>query len=309
MLPFDLTILGAASATPVPGRYQTSQVLRYANDLFMLDCGEGTQRQMLRHKVRWRNLKAIFISHLHGDHYLGLMGLLNTMSMHGRKQPLHLFAPPELAEVLALHFRVGKIIMRFELDFVPLQMGQHYMLWETDRMSVETIPLHHRVPCMGFLFREKITKKKLDTRALPDLRPEQYQALQRGQDVRLPDGTILPNEQATFPMPTPRSYAFCSDTRYLEEIIPIIKKADLLYHEATFMDERQQKAFDTFHSTAQQAATLARKAEVNELLIGHFSASIKDLAPLLREAQAIFPQTTLAAAGVQHTITKKETTP
>lgn len=307
MLPFDLTILGSASATPVPERHQTAQVLRYDNDIFLLDCGEETQRQLLRYKIRWRKLRAIFISHLHGDHYLGLMGLLNTMSMQGRKQPLHLFAPPELANVLSLHFRIGKIALHFDLDFIPLQMGEHYKLWETEKMVVETIPLQHRIPCTGFLFREKITEKKLNAKQLPELRPEQYQALQRGEDIRLPDGTLLPNEQVTFPKPTPRSYAFCSDTRYLEAIIPIVKGADLLYHEATFTDDKAKKAFVTFHSTARQAATLASKAEVGELLIGHFSASLKDLAPLLSEAQAVFAQTSLALEGMRKVITKKET--
>ncbi|MEM6299417.1 MAG: ribonuclease Z, partial [Bacteroidota bacterium] len=297
MLPFHVTILGSGSATPVPDRHQTSQILRYDNNLFMLDCGEATQRQLLKYKVRWQKLRAIFISHLHGDHFSGLPALLNTMTMHGRKDPLPLFAPPQLADLLTMYFKAGEVTLDFDLQFVPLQMGKAYRLWETDFMTVDTVPMEHRIPCMGFVFREKITKKKLIKEKTRTLRPKDYQLLQVGKDLVLEDGTHIPNAELTYPDPDPRSYAFCADTRYLESIIPHIKEADLLYHEATFLDEKRAKAHLTFHSTGKQAAQIAQKANVKKLVLGHFSAGLKDLDALLEEARTVFPSSELALEG------------
>ncbi len=297
MPPFHVTILGSGSATPVLDRHQTSQILRYDNHLFMLDCGEATQRQLLKYKVRWQKLRAVFISHLHGDHFSGLPTLLNTMTMHGRKDPLPLFAPAKLADLLTMYFKAGQVTLGFDLQFVPLRMGEAYRLWETDFLIVDTVPMKHRIPCMGFVFREKITKKKLIKEKTKNLRPEDYQSLQAGKDLIQEDGTRTPNAELTHPDPEPRSYAFCSDTRYLEAILPRVAGVDLLYHEATFLDEKRAKAHLTFHSTGKQAAEIAQKAGVKKLLLGHFSAGLRDLDALLKEAREVFPASELAIEG------------
>ncbi len=263
----------------------------------MIDCGEEVQRGLLQHKIRWRNIKGIFISHLHGDHYLGLMGLLNTMSMHGRSDALPLFGPPKLWDILQLHFEVSATKLNFALDFCPLEMGKSYLLLDTPQLSVQTIPHIHRVPCQGFVFREKHPTKKLIVEKIQDIPPQARQQFQLGQDWTDADGRSYSYTDFTYPDPPSRSYAFCSDTRYNEEIVPIIEGVDLLYHEATFLESEHEKAHQTFHSTAKEAALLAQKAHVGKLLIGHFSARLRDLQPLLDEARTVFEQTYLAEEG------------
>ena len=287
---FELKILGSASATPVLDRHHTAQVLTVGGSQYLIDCGEGTQRRLLEHKVRPQRIGTIFISHLHGDHFFGLFGLLGTLSLQGRTEPLQLFGPPGLDEVLTTQFRYSGTQLGFELTFTAVDTGRHARIFEDKQLTVHTLPMQHRVPCCGYLFREQPRRRRLLKEKLPaDLTPTQLAALAQGQDVT--DAAVT-----TAPAP-PRSYAFCSDTLYLPGLADLVRGVDLLYHEATFLDEMRERAAATHHSTAHQAALLARNADVGQLLIGHFSSRYRDLQPLLAEARAVFARTELALEG------------
>ncbi|MDW7694231.1 ribonuclease Z [Flammeovirgaceae bacterium SG7u.111] len=296
-MPFELRILGSCSATPAWGRHLSSQILEAGNQLFLIDCGEGTQFQLLNYKVKLRRIAHVFISHLHGDHYLGLTGLLSTMSLQGRKDDLHIHAPKGLDEILTSHFRYSETFLSYKIIFHivdPLTSGQVY---EDELIEVINIPLKHRVSCCGYLFREKPKKHKLKVEALPGGLPyEKFISLKLGEDIEH-NGRFYANEELTYGPRKSCSYAYCSDTIYLERIIPIIEGVDLLYHESTFTEEFSERATYTGHSTAKQAATIADKANVGQLLLGHFSTRFKDLTPLLVEAQEVFDNSHLAIEG------------
>ena len=297
---FELKILGSASATPVLDRHHTAQVLTVGGSQYLIDCGEGTQRRLLEYKVRPQRIGTIFISHLHGDHFFGLFGLLGTMSLHGRTEPLQLFGPPGLDEILTTQFRYSGTQLGFELTFTAVETSQHAQIFDDKQLTVHTLPMQHRVPCCGYLFREKPRRRRLLKEKLPaDLTPTQLAALAQGQDVTdAATGALLVRNAAVTTEPAPaRSYAFCSDTLYLPGLADLVRGVDLLHHEATFLDEMRERAAATHHSTAHQAALLARSAEVGQLLIGHFSSRYRDLAPLLAEAQAVFERTALALEG------------
>ncbi|KAA5540788.1 ribonuclease Z [Adhaeribacter rhizoryzae] len=296
---FELKILGSSSATPSYNRNHTAQILTIGNQLNLIDCGEGTQMQLMRYKVKHQRISNIFISHLHGDHFFGLFGLLSTMHLQQRTTPLTIFGPPGLADILTLQFKYSNTHYNFKLDFQELDTTVHQQIFEDKYITVHTLPMQHRVSCCGFLFREKPKPRHLVKAKLPDfLSPPQLVRLKNGEDILDETGNILVrNEDVTSEPSRSRSYAYCSDTRYKEDIIPYIKGVDLLYHEATFLDNMLERAVYTYHSTAKQAATLALKAEVKRLLIGHFSARYKDLTPLLEEAKAVFDNTHLALEG------------
>ena len=301
---FNVTILGSSGALPAYGRFPSSQLVEIQNRHFLIDCGEGAQMQLMKVSANMHRINHIFISHLHGDHYLGLMGLLFTMHLLRRTNDLHLYSHSGLDEIITVQLRHSRSAPNFKIIFHRLQKDVSEVIFEDDVLTVETIPLNHRLPTSGFLFREKIKPRRIDKDRLPKgLLIRQIAGLKQGLDVVDENGTILyRNQDLTFPPRKSRSYAYCSDTAYNEQIIEKIKGIDLLYHEATFTIDEQQKAIETFHSTANQAGMIAQKANVNKLIIGHFSARYRDLAPVLEEAKKAFDAVELAIDGTVFSI-------
>ena len=301
---FEISILGSSSATPIYQRHPTAQVLNIHERLFLVDCGEGTLIQMNRYKIKFHRINHIFISHLHGDHYLGLMGLISTMHLQGRVAPLHIYGQPELKEIVEIQLRYSETMLRYPVHFHILDAKKSEVIYDDEDLQIKTIILNHRIPCTGFMFREKprmrkLIKDRLDHYNVP---VEIYQDLKNGMDYTDQSGNMISNSELTSDPRPARSYAFCSDTMYDESLIPVLNGIDLLYHEATFMNDKLTRAQETFHSTAEQAATMALKASVKRLIIGHFSARYKNLYPLLEEAKAVFPTATLALEGDRFTI-------
>lgn len=296
---FNITILGSSGALPAYGRYPSSQLVEIKNRYFLVDCGEGAQMQLMRFQSNLHRINHILISHLHGDHYLGLMGLIFTMHLLRRTNDLHLYSHRGLDDIITAHLRHSHSVPSFKIIFHPLEKDLQETIFEDDSLMIQTIPLQHKIRCSGFLFKEKIKPRRIDKNKLPaGLLLQQIANLKKGHDVVDNDGTIIfKNEDLTLPPRRSRSYAYCSDTAYNESIIELIRGVDILYHEATFGLEEQSKATDTQHSTAAEAATLAKKAEVHKLVIGHFSARYKDLTPLSEEARSIFQPVELAVEG------------
>lgn len=296
---FELIILGCSSATPTSKRNPTAQLLNVAERFFLIDCGEGTQMQLRRYKIKFQRINHIFISHLHGDHYLGLMGLLSSMHLLGRNTDLHLYCPKELQEILEVQFKHSQTRLNYAIHYHHHQYKNDEIIFEDEKVEVRTITLNHRIPCSGFLFKEKelpgnISKEMI---AKYKLKVDEIMHLKNGSDLTLDDGSVIPNENIITHKSKARSYAFCSDTIFDERIVPFVKQVDLLYHEATFLHEMLERATQTHHTTALQAGMIAQKAEVKKLMIGHYSARYKDLDPLLTEARSIFPNTILAVEG------------
>jgi ribonuclease Z len=296
---FEVTILGSSSATPIYNRNPTSQVLNINERLYLVDCGEGTQQQMLRFDVRASRVDHIFISHLHGDHYLGLIGLLSSLHLNGRKKPLKLFGPPQLMEIIDLQFKYSETHLQYELDFYPTDATKSQVIVANEDVTIETIPLDHRIACTGFLFREKKRLRKLLKDELERLQVpvEVFTALKKGADYTDSKGKVYKNDTLTTDSDTPKAYAYCSDTMYNEQYFGQIANVDLLYHEATFLHNMLDRANETHHTTALQAAQIAITVSAKRLLIGHFSARYKTLDELLEEAQSVFPNTGLAIEG------------
>jgi ribonuclease Z len=296
---FEVTILGSSSATPIYNRNPTSQVLNINERLYLIDCGEGTQQQMLRFDVRASRIDHIFISHLHGDHYLGLVGLLSSLHLNGRKKPLKLFGPPQLMEIIDLQFKYSETTLQYAIDFFPTDATRQQVIVVNEDVTVETIPLDHRIACTGFLFREKKRLRKLLKDELERLQVpvEVFTGLKKGADYTDASGKIYKNDTLTIDSDTPKSYAYCSDTLFNEQYFAQINNTDLLYHEATFLHNMVDRANETHHTTALQAAQIALKVNAKRLLIGHFSARYKTLDELLEEAQSVFPNTGLAIEG------------
>src|SRR5258706_687280 len=301
---FDVTILGSSSATPIYNRHPSAQVLNVHERFFLLDCGEGTQMQLQRYKIRFSRINHIFISHLHGDHYLGLMGLLSTMHLQGRTSEMHLFGPKELQHITDLQLEYSQTVLRYPLTFHAVNTSVKKIIFEDDSLAVSSIPMNHRIDCCGFLFNEKEGLRKLIPEKLVQYKIPYtlYPDLKRGADYTDETGNTIPNHELTIPPSRARSYAYCSDTLFDETISNYVEGADLLYHESTFSDELLDRAKETFHSTASQAATIAKMAGVKSLLIGHFSARHKDVSPLLAEAKKIFPSTALALESEKFSI-------
>jgi ribonuclease Z len=302
-LTFTLKILGSNSAAPAYNRHPTSQLLHIEQEYFLIDCGEATQMQLNRYKIRFTRINHIFISHLHGDHYLGLVGLLSTMHLNKRTEDLYLYGPGGLVDILSLQFKYSDTRLNYRIHFRELTQ-QRELIYQNDNLTVETIPLNHRIQCTGFLFREKPKKRRINKEVLPgNLSLQQIIALKKGADLYNQQGErIFRNEDLTLPPRKSRSYAYCSDTRYQECLVAQLQGVDLLYHESTFLDKEAERACETFHSTAAQAARIAAQAGVQKLLLGHFSSRYKDLSPFLEEARQYFPQSYLALEGEEFSI-------
>jgi ribonuclease Z len=293
-----VTILGNNSALPAYDRHPTAQLVTLDDQLFLVDCGEGTQVQLSRYKIRWGRINYIFISHLHGDHYFGLPGFLNSMGLLHRENDLHLFAPPELEPILDLQFKAANTILPYQLHFHPLT--EETVLVKTDKFKVACFPTKHRIPCWGFRFEQvKAPRRVNPEKAIRHGVPAAfYDRLKWGENYITQSGSLVMNETVTDPAAKPKSYAYCADTIYDEELIPRIEGVDMLYHETTYLRELNDRAAARFHSTTEQAANIARIAGVGRLLIGHFSSKYENLDQFQAEAREVFPATDLAIEGV-----------
>ena len=294
-----LTILGCYSATPRALNNTTSQVLEINNHMFLIDCGEGTQVQLRKHKIKFNRIKHIFISHLHGDHFFGLVGLISTFRLLTREADLHIYGPKGIKEVVTLHMKLADSWTNYQLIFHELTSTESELIFEDDKVEVYTVPLEHRIYTNGFLFKEKEGERKLNVKAAEkaNINKAYYRKLKQGFDVKNEKGELIKNELVTKPANASKSYAFCSDTVYKEDIVPIIKNATALYHESTFLDKHAHLGPKTKHSTAKQAASIAKQANVGTLLLGHYSTRYDGLNLFKEEAQEVFKNVKLSEDG------------
>ncbi|MCL4118548.1 UNVERIFIED_CONTAM: hypothetical protein GTU68_057847 [Idotea baltica] len=280
----SLTILGCHSATPRTFAHPTSQYLEINNKRFLIDCGEGTQVQLRKYKIKFSTIEHIFISHLHGDHYFGLIGLISTFGLLNRKNDLNIYAPTGLKKIITLQLKTSNSWPQFNIIFHELKSNESELIFEDNKVEVHTVPLEHRVYTNGFIFKEKVGERKLNN-------------LKDGRNFVMEKGQIIANDTLTFNPNKPLSYAFCSDTIYKPEITSIIKNVDLLYHESTFLKDRQDTAVTTKHSTAEEAGKIAKKANAGKLILGHYSSRYNDIELFKQEAETIFDNVILAKAG------------
>lgn len=294
-----LTILGCYAATPRTFTNPTSQVLEIKNRLFLIDCGEGTQVQLRKNKIKFSKINHIFISHLHGDHFFGLVGVVSTFALLGRTTDLHIYGPKGIKQIITLQLQLSNSWTNYGLFFHELESNASETIYEDDKVLVKTIPLKHRVYTNGFLFQEKVGERKLNLDAVQNYGIETcyYQKIKNGNDITLEDGTLINNHKITFDPVPAKSYAFCSDTVYDESILPIIKNVDILYHESTFLKSEEALAKKTLHSTATQAATIALKADAKQLVLGHYSTRYESIEKFREEAETIFEKVLLADDG------------
>lgn len=295
MLPFKIHILGCGSALPTLKHNASSQIVEIRNKLFMIDCGEGTQLQLRRSKTSFSKLTAIFISHLHGDHCFGVIGMISTLGLLGRTAPLHIYAHEDFEKILNEEMEAFCNSLDFDVIFHKVDTTAIDVVYEDKSVTVTTIPLDHRIPCCGYLFHEK--------QALPHIRRDMLDFynipycycnnIKNGADWQLADGTVIPNSQLTIHADAPRKYAYCSDTRYMSNLHELVEGVDLLYHESTYCADNMERAEAYYHSTAAQAATVARDANVKRLIIGHYSSRYQDDNVFLKEAREIFANTEL----------------
>ena len=304
MSDFQVHILGCGSALPTAVHYPTSQVVELRDKLFMIDCGEGAQRQFRLQHLDFGRLVAIFISHLHGDHCFGLPGLLSSLGLLGRRRAMPIYGPRGLDTFLLPFIEQNRQYLGYEIEIHILDDSIPQLAYEDRSVSVTTLPLKHGVPCVGYLIREKVTERHIDRASCDfyEVPRTFYPFLREGRDFVTSEGEVLPNDRLTRLGRSARSYAYCSDTAYAPHLIPLVQSVDLLYHEATFLNTLRARAKETNHSTAEEAALIASKANVGQLLIGHYSARYNDSRPLLREAQAIFPKTLAADEGMVVTL-------
>jgi ribonuclease Z len=294
-----LTILGSSSALPTSERYPSAHVLNVHERLFLIDCGEGTQIQIRKYRIRLGKINHIFISHLHGDHIFGLYGLLSTFNLMGRKHPIHLYAPENYHQILLSHLQDFDIHLNYEIEFTPLSGKDPVKILDDKNITVTSFPLEHRIPSFGFLFREKPHERKIIKECIASygIPIVQISSIKKGEDFVTQEGLIIKNEDITMPPPEPLSYAYCSDTKYFRRLASFIRGVNLLYHEATFDKSKKELATITGHSTTIDAAKVAKDAKANNLIIGHFSARYKDISILVDEAKSLFPLTYPAENG------------
>lgn len=301
---FELLILGSSSASPTSERNPSAQLLNIAERYFLIDCGEATQIQLRRFKAKFQAIDHIFISHLHGDHFFGLPGLLSSMHLLGRKQEITVYCPKELKDVMDLMNTVSDTRFNFTVNWVFTKNDGLNLIFEDDKVEVYSFPLKHRIFCTGFLFKEKPLPRKIDKYKLDKFKVSTADAIQlkNGNDVVNQEGAIIKNKQVTIDPREPKSYAYASDTIYFPAIVDYVKGVDLLYHESTFLNDKKERAEKTYHSTAEQAAQIAKAANVKQLLLGHFSARYGDLEQFIIEAQPFFDNCLLATDGKRITI-------
>lgn len=294
-----LTILGCYSATPRTFTNPTSQVLEVKNHLFLIDCGEGTQVQLRKNKIKFSRIKHIFISHLHGDHYFGLVGLISTFRLLKREADLHVYGPKGIKEAITIQLKLSDSWTNYKLYFHELTSKTSELIFEDDKIEVYTIPLIHRIYTNGFFFKEKDGERKLDINAVEEANIDvsYYRKLKQGADVVNEDGILIDNTTVTTPPKPAKSYVFCSDTMYNEAVIPIIEGADVLYHESTFLEKDLRLCEQTKHSSAMQAATIAKKANVGQLILGHYSTRYGDISLFKKEAETVFDNVQLGNDG------------
>ncbi len=298
---FSVTILGSSSALPTTKRNLTAHLVNHDERFFLIDCGEGTQMQLRRFKQKIGRINHIFISHLHGDHVFGLFGLLSTYSMMGRKAELHIYAHPQIKEILDSHFVFFQDNLNYPIIYHFFGGKKTQLIYEDGKFEVSTIPLKHRIPCVGFIFKEKPRLRNIREEAVEYYKPGIIDIIniKNGEDFITDDGKVIPNQQLTIAPPQSKSYAYCTDTKYTESIIPFIENVDLLFHEATFLEEDSKLAKATLHCTTTQAAIIAQLANVKKLVIGHFSSRYKNDSQFLIETSAVFPNTIMAEDGME----------
>ena len=294
-----LTILGCYATTPRTLTNPTSQVLEIKNQMFLIDCGEGTQVQLRKQKIRFSRINHIFISHLHGDHFFGLPGLISTFRLLGRDKEMHIYGPKGIQEAITLLLKLGNSWTNYNLVFHELSSKQSEVIYEDSKVTVSTIPLDHRVYTNGFLFKEKLAARTLNIDAAQSYGIDKcyFQNIKNGKDIVLDDGRTILNKELTFDPPKAKSYAFCSDTAYKPDIVPLIKNVDVLYHEATFLDAQKNLTPKTKHATAKEAASIAKQAEVGELILGHYSTRYASIELFKEEAVEVFENVLLADDG------------
>jgi len=296
---FEVTIIGSSSAIPAYGRYPSAQIVNYKERYFLVDCGEGTQMRLIANHIRPGRVNHIFISHLHGDHYFGLIGLVTTFNLLRRTAPLHIYAHKGIQDIIKVQLAASNTQLDYEIEYHFIDAGEEKTLYEDDEFEITTITLDHRIPCSGFLFREKkllrhFSPEKAEKYNVP---VDAIQSLKEGNDFEDAEGNVVPNLELTEDPHKIRKYAYITDTRIKPGIIAEIEGSDLLYHEATFSEEDTRRAEETFHSTSVEAAGLAKKANIERLIIGHFSGKYRDPSILLEEARAVFENTYLATEG------------
>ncbi len=301
---FELTILGSNGAIPAYDRHPTSHFLNYNGDGFLLDCGEGTQMQMARYNIKRGRLDHIFITHLHGDHFFGLMGLITSFNLNYREHTLHIHGPKGIEEIVRAHFTYAQTQLRYPIEFHIVTDERPQVVYENSQLTVESIILRHRIPTTGYLFREKPGQRKIlpEKIALHEIPVSEIGKIKQGADYTKPDGAVIANHDLTTDPAPVRSYAFCTDTVYTETFLDQIQGVSVLYHEATFVNMHRERAAETMHSTTTEAATIALKANAGKLIIGHYSARYEDLAPLLAECKEVFTNTELAIEGQSYII-------
>ncbi|MEC8457982.1 MAG: ribonuclease Z [Bacteroidota bacterium] len=304
---FELVVLGAASATPTSNNYTTSQLLKMRDHYFLIDCGEGIQKQLRRSRIKFSKINNIFISHLHGDHFFGLVGLLSSFHLLGRTAPLTIFGPPKLKDIILMQFRTAGTFTSYPISFKVTQHKVPQVILETDSYKISSFPLKHRIATTGFKFQEKAQKRSLNKEYADKLNIPicDYHWIKDGKDWISDNGIVIPNNQITFDPPEPLSYAFASDTRYVPETAKYVQGVTLLYHESTFCEDKLERAKQTMHSTAMEAARVAKEAQASNLLLGHFSARYRNLDQFETEAKVVYQNTFRARELHNYKVTHK----
>lgn len=298
----SVTILGNNSAVPAFDRHPTSQVVTLDGNNYLVDCGEGTQIQMIKYKIRRGKISHIFISHLHGDHYFGLVGLINSFGLLSHQQDLHVFGPSPLQEIVELQMKVAKTTLPFNLFFHTI--NKEGILVDDSKIEIRCFPTNHRIECYGFSFREKKKPRKIDLEKVREagIPASYYKRLEEGMDYTTKEDILIKNEEVTIEAPKGKSYVFCADTKYDENLLPHIQEADMIYHETTYLDHLKEIATERFHSTSKQAALMAKKGKVKKLLIGHFSSKYHELDEFEKESREVFENTEIALEGVTYQV-------